>query len=149
MRVLRFRIRTFLVAVAVLTVLMQWVVLPAWDFYSLPAGTRSVLTRLQSRMAAPPTADLIDFLKAIRLSSPDGRGVGIPIYVDPAGLHEAETTLEAPLKAPPGRGAIEAELRESLRPLGLGYYVEDGLLTITSEQAAERALRERPRTARR
>ncbi len=150
MKAFRFRIRTFLVVVAVLTALMQWVVVPAWDFYSLPSDTRSTLARLRWRMGtAPAGVTLVDFLKAIRQSSPDGTGVGIPIYVDPAGLQEAGTTIQAPLGTPPGRGSIATELRESLRPLGLGYYIEDGMLTVTSEKAAERVLREKPRSARR
>ncbi|HEY2159223.1 MAG TPA: hypothetical protein VGH33_26585, partial [Isosphaeraceae bacterium] len=92
---------------------------------------------------------LSDLLKLIRASSPDARGVGIPIYVDPTGLGDAGAKLSSAITIPPHGVSVRAALEDSLRPLGLGYYVEDGLLRITTAEAADRALRERPKSARR
>ena len=46
MKAFRLRIRTFLLAVIVLTFVLAWVVVPAWDYYRLPPSTRSILPRL-------------------------------------------------------------------------------------------------------
>jgi hypothetical protein len=151
MKAFRLRNRTFLLAVAALTLLLAWVVVPAWDYYGLPPSTRSILSRLGAplRLASPGPATLADLLKSIRVSSPDGKGVGIPIYVDPTGLGDAGANLSSPIPIPPAGVSTRAALEDSLRPLGMGYYVEDGLLRITTDEAADRALRERPKSARR
>ncbi len=147
----RFRIRTILLAVALLTFLLAWVVVPAWDYYRLPPSTRSVLSRLGAplRLSVAGAATMADVLKSIRVSSPDGKGVGIPIYVDPTGLGDMGPKLSFPIRVPPRGVSIRTGLEDSLRPLGMGYYVEDGLLKITTDEAADRALRERPKSARR
>ena len=139
-----------MLAVALATILTKWVVVPAWNYYSLPSSTRSILARLSVplRMTTPASPSVKDLLKSVRLSSPDSRGVGIPIYVDPPGLDESRVTLNSSIKAPRPKATIGDALEESLRPLGLGYYVEDGLLRVTSEKSVERPLREKPRTAR-
>jgi hypothetical protein len=57
---------------------------------------------------------------------------GIPIYIDPVGLQEAEKNLTSPvtmdLKQIPARTALKLALEQ----LGLTYQVKDGLLKITS-----------------
>jgi hypothetical protein len=151
MKAPRFRIRIILLAVALLAILLAWVLVPAWNYYRLPPSTRSILERLGRpfRLATPAPPNLVDLLKSARLSSPDSGGVGIPIYVDPAGLEAAGADIDATIKPPPAGASVATALEESLRPLGLGYYVEDGLLKVTSSEAADRALREKPREARR
>ena len=64
---------------------------------------------------------------------------GIPIYVDPVGLDEAEKTIQSPVTLEPGGRAAEDDAEAVLKQLGLTYTVKDGLMTITSE---------RPRTSR-
>jgi hypothetical protein len=64
---------------------------------------------------------------------------GIPIYVDPVGLQEAEKSLVAPVKRPPGAENLPLgeHLQRILEPLGLGYSVKDGFLMIESAESLD------------
>jgi hypothetical protein len=64
---------------------------------------------------------------------------GIPIYVDPVGLQEAERSLMTPVRRPPRAEALDLgeHLRQVLKPLGLGYTVKDGFLMITSSESMD------------
>jgi hypothetical protein len=64
---------------------------------------------------------------------------GIPIYVDPIGLQEAERSLSLTVKRPPSADTLTLgeHLRRVLDPLGLGYQVKDGFLMITSKEAVD------------
>jgi hypothetical protein len=64
---------------------------------------------------------------------------GFPIYVDPIGLQEAEKTMMTPVGTDPADGPLPLgdHLRRILKPMGLAYKVEDGLLVITSEEAMD------------
>jgi hypothetical protein len=68
-----------------------------------------------------------------------GIPTGIPIYVDPIGLQEAERSLHATVKRPPSADtlAIGEHLRRVLEPLGLGYEVKDGFLMISSKESLD------------
>jgi hypothetical protein len=65
---------------------------------------------------------------------------GIPIYVDPVGLQEAEKIMSTPVGTDPADGPLPLgdHLRRILKPMGLTYQVRQGLLIITSEEAADR-----------
>jgi hypothetical protein len=67
---------------------------------------------------------------------------GIPIYVDPIGVQEAEQSLNATVKRPPAADALtlSEHLRRILEPLGLGYLVKDGYLMITSKYSLDEPL---------
>ena len=60
---------------------------------------------------------------------------GIPIYVDPIGLQEAERSMWSVVKRPAAADTLTLgeHLRRILEPLGLGYEVKDGFLMITSK----------------
>jgi hypothetical protein len=64
---------------------------------------------------------------------------GIPIYVDPIGLQEAERSLNSTVKRPPSADtlALGEHLRRVFEPLGLGYVVKDGFLMITSKESVD------------
>ena len=66
---------------------------------------------------------------------------GIPIYVDPIGLQEAERSMNSTVKRPPSADTLTLgeHLRRVLEPLGLGYEVKDGFLMITVEGVDRRA----------
>ncbi len=68
-----------------------------------------------------------------------GIPTGIPIYVDPIGLQEAEVSLNAAVKRPPFADAlaIGEHLRRVLEPLGLGYEVKNGFLMISSKESLD------------
>ncbi len=144
------RIRTILLAVALLTIPLRLGRRPGLGL--LPPPALDPLGPVEARTAPAhrprrAATTLTEPLEVDRASSPDGKGVGIPIYVDPAGLGEAGAKLASAIEPPPPVGvSIRTALEDSLRPLGMGYYVEDGLLRIATDEAADRALRERPKT---
>jgi hypothetical protein len=64
---------------------------------------------------------------------------GVPIYIDPVGLQEAERTLSVPIKTAPPEGelSLREQLRRLLKPLGLAFSVQQGCLMITSEESLD------------
>ena len=62
---------------------------------------------------------------------------GIPIYVDPIGLQEAERSMNSTVERPPSADslALGEHLRRVLEPLGLGYEVKAGFLMISSKES--------------
>jgi len=141
--------RIFLVAaIVILTFLAYRGATSAWDDYTLHPGTRMILTKLNQKgqFAAKGGADqpLADMLLSVSIGSRGPKDDGIPINVDMRGLNEARATMQSRVRVPPRRGRLKEILDETLKPLGLGYYVRDGLLTITSAKAAVRAASPRP-----
>ena len=57
---------------------------------------------------------------------------GIPIYVDPKGLNEAEKTMQSPVQLSLEGTKLKTSLRLMLDQLDLAYYVKDGLLVISA-----------------
>lgn len=68
-----------------------------------------------------------------------GLPTGIPIYVDPIGLQEAERSLNATVHRPPAADMLTLgeHLRRILEPLGLSYQVRDGFLMIGSKDSED------------
>ncbi len=64
---------------------------------------------------------------------------GIPIYVDPLGLQEAERSLNSLVKRPPSADTLtlSEHLARVLDSLGLAYQVKDGYLMITSKESID------------
>jgi hypothetical protein len=64
---------------------------------------------------------------------------GIPIYVDPIGLKEADKTLASSVRSSARDDILplRERLTRILKPLGLGFSARDGFLMITSEDAFE------------
>jgi hypothetical protein len=114
-------------------------------FYRDPR-TEGIFDLLDEPLALnyPDGAPLDEVLRLIRLHSTGQPKltVGIPIYVDPIGLQEAEKSLNAPVKRPPSadRLTFGEHLRLILEPLGLGYEVKDGFLMITSRESRDEPL---------
>lgn len=80
---------------------------------------------------------LEDVLKYIRSATQGALDSGIPIYVDPVGLHGLTST--SPVKLDLEGVPLRTTLRLMLEQLGLIYVVHDGLLTITARNSgAER-----------
>jgi RNA polymerase sigma factor (sigma-70 family) len=100
------------------------------------AKTRAVLDALKKRVPMPfknetPLEEVIAYIKEQTKSQelPDG----IPVYVDPVGLNEAEKTMASPITLELKGVALRESLRLLLKQLGLVYTVKDGLLSIASE----------------
>jgi hypothetical protein len=62
---------------------------------------------------------------------------GIPIYVDPMGLQEAERTLNSTVRGIDLEGVpLRRTLQLALSQLDLGYFIVDGMLYVTSAESA-------------
>jgi RNA polymerase sigma factor (sigma-70 family) len=101
-------------------------------------NSQVILTKLESpiAMAFADETTLEDVLKYIKEKTvspelPDG----IPIYIDPLGLQEAEKSLTSTIKIDLKGVPLRRTFQLILKQLGLIYSVEDGLLYITSENA--------------
>jgi hypothetical protein len=66
---------------------------------------------------------------------------GIPLYVDPVALHEAGVTMQTPLTASCRGVPLKRSLHDILGPIGLGYFVRNGVLFISTKDDAERFTR--------
>jgi RNA polymerase sigma factor (sigma-70 family) len=102
------------------------------------ARTRAVLAALQQRIPIPfpnetPLEDVIAYIKQQTKGQelPDG----IPIYVDPIGLNEAEKTMTSPVTMELKGVPLREALRLMLQQVGLSYSVRDGLLTISANDS--------------
>jgi len=75
---------------------------------------------------------LDDVLKYIKQASTTKTYAGIPIYVDPKGLKEAEKTLTSTVSIDLEGVPLKTTLRLALKQLDLAYCVRDGVLIISS-----------------
>ena len=91
----------------------------------------------------PPKATLSHVLKALKKLTTDATFPGIPIYVDPVGLAEANMTVESEIKLDykdlPVPQNIKMVLTLALRSSGLSYEVRDGLLMVSTALSHPRA----------
>jgi hypothetical protein len=76
-------------------------------------------------------------LKFLRQATRGPADNGIPIYVDPVGLQEAEVTMTAPVTIKAKGIPLHTCLKYLLKPLGLTYKIKDGLMTITSKSSED------------
>jgi hypothetical protein len=85
-----------------------------------------------------PFEDVIKYVRTVTKGPqfPDG----IPIYVDPVGMQEAEKTNSSVVVINLARVPLKTSLRLLLKQLGLVYQVKDGLLTITSAASEDVAV---------
>ncbi len=88
---------------------------------------------------------LDDVLKYIKQATTTSTFSGIPIYVDPTGLQEAERSLNSTVQMDLEGIPLRRTLQLLLAQLELAYYVEDGILHITSQDSADQfALTRKP-----
>jgi hypothetical protein len=81
-----------------------------------------------------PLEDVLKYL-ATATRGPDGKG--IPIYLDPIGLQEAEKSITSTVRNLEFDGVpLKTSLRLCLDQLDLTYRIRDGLLLITSKESA-------------
>ena len=98
-------------------------------------------------MSFPNDTPLADILQYVKQATHTPQFNGIPIYVDPIGLGEADKVATSPVSIDLAGVPLRRTLQLLLKQLGLVYYVEDGILVVTSPESAERgmgALRARP-----
>ena len=111
----------------------------AVDLLDRDVKTKSILAKLDEpiSMSFANETPLEDVLKYIKSATQGPNDTGIPIYVDPVGLNEAEKTLTSPVTLDLEGVPLKTTLRLLLKQLGLTYTVKSGLLTITSESSED------------
>lgn len=109
----------------------------SWMMYTLldrDPQTKLIEDRLAKKVdlnfEKTPLEDVLKSIKTASRKGPDDKG--IPIYVDPVGLQEAERTLATPISYTSKGEALKSSLERLLKTIGLAYHVKDGLLTVTS-----------------
>jgi RNA polymerase sigma factor (sigma-70 family) len=107
----------------------------------LEAKTRQIRERLKQVIELDRNdLPLHDLLKQIKPATTDATFPGIPVYVDPVGLQNAEVSM-ASLVEIPKKGSVDFVLSFALRELRLSYIVKDGWLQISSrDDITERKL---------
>ena len=83
-------------------------------------------------MRFPRGTSLGDFVKYIRKATKGPNYAGIPIFVDPFGLQEAEKSLASVITIEVQGRPLKQTLRLALRDLGLDYRTSEGLLNISN-----------------
>ena len=86
-----------------------------------------------------------DILKYIRQATQGPNDAGLPIYVDPVGLKEAEKTMTSPVSIDLEGVPLKTTLRLILKQMGLAYCVKDGLVIISSVEGIHQELMESAR----
>ena len=86
-------------------------------------------------MRFPKQTPIEDVLKYIKGATSGADGKGIPIYVDPVGLQEANVNLTSPVSIELDGIPLKWSLRVCLKQLGLAYAVRDGFVMISVEGA--------------
>ena len=105
--------------------------------------SQAILAKLEEpvAMSFPNETPLEDLLKYIKQVTQGSNGPGIPIYVDPLGLQEADKTMTSPIQLDLEGVPLRRTLQLALKQLGLVYFVDDGILVITSEESEDLRLR--------
>jgi RNA polymerase sigma factor (sigma-70 family) len=106
--------------------------------------TAAILKKLEEPvvMSFAMETPLDDVLKYIKIATTVNGSQGIPIYVDPKGLKEAEVKLSAPVVMDLEGAPLKTTLRLILKQLDLAYCVRDGVLIISSVQGISEELQE-------
>ncbi len=105
--------------------------------------TKAMVARLEEPMAMKfaqetPLDRVVNYIKEASQKGPNGSE--IPIYVNPIGLQEAERSMSSTIRIDLEGVPLRASLRLLLMQLGLGYYVKDGVLTITALETMDEEL---------
>lgn len=100
--------------------------------------TAAILAQLERKIPMDFGQDtsLADVKKAIQAATKNetaGLPNGIPIYVDPVGLQDADKTMASTVNVQLEGVPLRTTLDLVLKQLSLTYWVSDGLLTISSE----------------
>ena len=111
----------------------------AVDVFDRDPKTKQILEKLDQpiAMSFPNETPLEDVLKYIKQATQGPNDSGIPIYVDPLGLQEADKTLTSPVSIDLEGVPLKTTLRLLLKQLGLTYTVKDGFLMITSQESED------------
>src|SRR5262249_31468700 len=111
----------------------------AVDLFDRDPRTKQILEKLDEPipMSFANETPLDDVLKYIKQATTTPTFSGIPIYVDPIGLQEAERSLNSTIQIDLEGVPLKTTLRLMLKQLGLAYTVKDGFMIITSEDSED------------
>jgi hypothetical protein len=114
---------------------------PRCDNRTDPENVR-ILKLLEQRVAMPfPTETPLEtLLLHVKETTSALDGKGIPVYVDPIGLQEAEKSMTSTVIFDAKDVPLQTSLRVCLRQLGLAYRVKDGFVMITCDSDVESEL---------
>lgn len=106
--------------------------------------TKEIMKKLETPIAMSfanetPFEDVLKYIKSATAGANDN---GIPIYVDPVGLQDAEKTMTSPVILDLEGVPLKTTLRLMLKQLGLAYCVKDGLLIISTVKGIQQELEE-------
>lgn len=82
-------------------------------------------------MTFPEPTPLRDVLRYVTMATSTPSYAGIPIYLDPIGIQEAEASPTTPVTIDLLNAPLKVSLSVLLNPLGLGYEVRNGVLNIS------------------
>jgi hypothetical protein len=107
------------------------------DVRSSDPKTRQILEKLEEpiSMSFANETPLDDVLKYIKQATTSPEFRGIPIYVDPVGLQEAERSINSTIQIDLEGVPLRRTLQLILAQLDLVYFVEDGILVITAAES--------------
>jgi hypothetical protein len=99
--------------------------------------SRKILEKLEEpiSMSFANETPLDDVLKYIKQATTSPEFSGIPIYVDPVGLQEAERSINSTIQIDLDGVPLRRTLQLILAQLDLVYFVEDGILVITAAES--------------
>ncbi len=107
----------------------------------LAASNRSkanaaILSKLDEplHMSFPSETPFEDVLKYIKQATQGPNDSGIPVYIDPVGLAQAEKTMTSPIVLDLDGVPLKTTLRLLLKQIGLAYCVKDRLVIISSPE---------------
>jgi hypothetical protein len=111
----------------------------AVDVFDRDPKTKQILEKLDQpiAMSFPNDTQLEDVLKYIKQATQGPNDNGIPIYLDPIGLSEADKSETSTVKLELEGVPLKTTLRLMLKQLGLTYTVKDGFLMITSQESED------------
>jgi hypothetical protein len=145
----RFKLRTLIVWIVILALTLALFIQQRREARLKAAlaiyrnrGQEEIQERLErsTSLIYPDETPLDDVLKQVKnLTKGGSLPSGMPIYVDPLGLTEADKTMMTPVKAVRSDGylTLREQLQQILKPLGLGFKAENGFLLITSEESLD------------
>jgi tetratricopeptide (TPR) repeat protein len=112
----------------------------AVSLFENDAKTKLILEKLDEPipMSFNEETPLEDVLKYVRTATTTANFSGIPIYVDPMGLQEADKTMTSTVRNMDLDGVpLKVTLKMLLRQLDLTYTVKDGFLMITYKESQD------------
>ena len=112
----------------------------AVDLFERDEKTKRIIEQLDTpiSMSFQEETPLEDVLKYVKQATTTASYGGIPIYVDPIGLSEADKTMASPVRNLELEGVpLRITLKLLLNQLDLTFTVKDGFLMITSKESED------------